>query len=111
MSDDAGRGRHFSPPFNKGVSETMNPKEIAEVINSMFDQAEIRQAQWTERFDRLNQVLGGSTVPMLRRGLKAVTGHSWRDAKSDELMRAADAIVTGTDQAKKAILIAAVKRN
>jgi hypothetical protein len=67
------------------------------------------QEDWSERFHRVSDTLGNYTVPFLRKALNSVNGGSkgrmWNGANSDELLHAADRIITGNDEALKAKLI------
>ena len=100
-------------------------KEIIEFATTLNTNAEIRGGiglitarqklhdEWKERFDRLSKAGIHPFVRVLRAGLNAVDGgprgRMWNNALSDELMRAADCIITGDDEAKKAKLIAACR--
>jgi len=71
-----------------------------------------RHREWSERYKRLNKTLGDSTAPFLRKVLRVATGRGgWSSVKSDDLMDAADAIVTGPDTSEKQRLLAACGRD
>jgi hypothetical protein len=64
--------------------------------------------QWRERLDRLHKTLGDYTAPFLRKVLRVATGRGgWTAVKANDLMAAADAIVTGPDTPEKQRLMAA----
>jgi hypothetical protein len=85
-------------------------RKTSAFVNALSEQHEKARDDWKERFERINEALGNYTVPFLRMALNKVNGgtngHIWSSAKSDELMREADRIITGTNEVLKAKLIA-----
>jgi hypothetical protein len=87
--------------------------ETSRSLRGMVESSERRIDESSERFHRLNSVLGYYSVPFLKAALNRIDGGPrgtrWRSAKSEELMRAADSIVLGSDEVMKDKLIAVCK--
>ena len=77
----------------------------------VFDYQQKTHDDWSARYDRLNKAGIYPVVRVLRHGLNKInggrSGYMWNTALSDELMKAADRIITGNDETMKAKLIAA----
>src|SRR5580765_3795068 len=90
---------------------TLNSNATGRGAGMVFNAQQKIDDDWHARYDRLSKAGIYPVVRVLRHGLNAVNGGSrgymWVDAKSDELMRAADRIITSDDEAMKAKLIAA----
>lgn len=110
------RQHKIAPVARKAISEWADEYARAAFdagADSMLKAFQQVHIDWKERRERLTAVGIYPSVKVLRVGMNAVeggaSGRLWNDAKSDELTSAAVAIVTGTDEAKKAKLIAACK--
>lgn len=105
----------ITPEAKAAISEwakTFGRNVSYRCMGSFVDAHQKQHDDWKERYDRLNEVLGSCTVKFLRNGLNAIEprrSRLWNTALSDELMRAADTIITGKDQELKAKLIAACR--